>query len=135
MRRILLGVALAIAALAATQAGAVEQRAKTDYINYCAACHGVDGTGNGALAEGLKGKPTDLTLLSKNNGGHFPYTRLRDTIDGTWETGLVRAHGSHEMPVWGDVFRTSEKLADDPYIRARARVMNIVDYIASIQKK
>jgi hypothetical protein len=130
----LVAVAVAFVSLAAIAGSGVEDRAKGDYLNHCGSCHGEDGTGNGPMAEGLKSKPTDLTLLSKNNGGHFPYTRIRDTIDGTWESGLVRAHGSREMPVWGDVFQASEKLSDDAFIRARAKITNIVDYIASIQK-
>jgi len=138
MRRTYVGVAVAVAvavaSLSAMAGSAVDDRAKGDYLNHCGACHGEDGTGNGPLTEGLKSQPTDLTLLRKNNGGQFPYTRLRDTIDGTWESGLVRAHGAHEMPVWGDVFQANEKLSDDAFIRARAKITNIVDYIASIQK-
>lgn len=134
MRRMLVGLAVAVASLAAMAGSAVDDRAKGDYLNHCAACHGEDGTGNGPMAEGLRSKPTDLTLLRKDNGGQFPYTRLRDIIDGTWEAGLARAHGSHDMPVWGDVFQANEKLSDEAFIRARAKITNIVDYIASIQK-
>lgn len=134
MKRILVGIALAVASSVAIAGPGVDERAKADYVNHCGACHGVDGTGNGPLADGLKARPTDLTLLRRENNGHFPYTKLRDIIDGTWESGLVRAHSSQEMPVWGDVFLTNEKLSDEAFIRARAKIGNIVDYIASIQK-
>ena len=34
------------------------------YVTYCAACHGVDGKGNGPVASSLKTAPTDLTQLA-----------------------------------------------------------------------
>ena len=42
------------------------------YSNYCAACHGTDAKGTGPLANLLKSKPADLTLIAKRNGGQFP---------------------------------------------------------------
>lgn len=110
-----------------------EDRVKADFVNYCASCHGVDGTGNGPMADALKGKPTDLTTLTKNNGKNFPYLKLRKVIDGTVETGRLRSHSSKEMPVWGDVFRR-KAAGDNQYVAAQARIMGIMDYIASIQK-
>jgi mono/diheme cytochrome c family protein len=148
MRRMLLGLALAVVSSLAMADEGVSKPAKMDFVNYCASCHGVDGTGNGPLADTLKVKPTDLTVISKKNNGHFPYTMLRKTIEGT-ELGLARAHGPREMPVWGDVFRGESETtpvasgggewgvagcANLTHIAARARVMNIVDYIESIQK-
>ena len=112
--------------------------AKTDFVNYCASCHGVDGAGNGPMAAELKGKPTDLTSLSKENDGHFPYLKLRRVIDGSSDAGNIRGHGSREMPVWGNVFRAEAGMAQGrqggSYALAKARIQNIVDYIAGIQK-
>lgn len=110
-----------------------EDRAKADFVNYCASCHGVDGTGNGPMADVLKAKPSDLTTLTKNNGKDFPYLKLRKVIDGTVETGKMRVHSSKEMPVWGDVFRR-KAVGDNKYVAAQARIMSIIDYITSIQK-
>lgn len=111
---------------------------KTDFVNYCASCHGADGAGNGPMAAELKGKPTDLTALSKNNDGNFPYLQLRDVIDGSSDTGNIRSHGSREMPVWGNVFRAETGLVQGrqggSYAIAKARIQNIVDYIANIQQ-
>ena len=86
------------------------------------------------MASELKGSPTDLTTLTQQNNGHFPYIKIRRVIDGSLSTGSIRAHGSAEMPVWGDVFR---RQASDvsKWNDAQARIMNIVDYLASIQKK
>ena len=148
MKRILLVVTLAAASSLAMGAEQVNETAKADFVAYCASCHGVDGTGNGPLADTLKVRPTDLTVISKKNKGHFPYTMLRKTIEGT-ELGLARAHGPREMPVWGPVFSEepetpapggggaggwSGSFAQCIHLAARARVMNIVDYIESIQK-
>ncbi len=86
-------------------------------------------------------------MISKKNDGHFPYTMLRKTIEGR-ELGLARAHGPREMPVWGPIFSQepesptpggsggdySGSFAQCVNLAARARVMNIVDYIESIQK-
>jgi mono/diheme cytochrome c family protein len=108
--------------------------AKADYTNNCAACHGVDGTGNGPMQDQLKGKPTDLTVLAKNNGGNFPYPKVYRTIDGTWNEGNLRAHGSSEMPIWGDVFRR-EAAGENSYMETKGRIMAIIQYIQSLQKK
>jgi mono/diheme cytochrome c family protein len=143
----LLGLALAVASTLAIADDPVGPDAKADYASYCASCHGIDGTGNGPLAESLKIKPTDLTVISKKNQGHFPYTMLRKTIEGT-ELGLARAHGPRDMPVWSPVFRQEPEavipggvsaaygagLTQCIHLAARARIMNIVDYIESIQK-
>jgi hypothetical protein len=147
MTRMLLGLALLAASSFAMAGDKVNEPAKTDFVSYCASCHGVDGTGNGPLADTMKVKPTDLTVIRKNNKGQFPYTMLRKTIEGT-ELGLARAHGPREMPVWGPVFRQepetpvagggsgdySGSFAQCVHLAARARILNIVDYIESIQK-
>ena len=71
---------------------------KQMYNTYCATCHGLDGKGNGPAAIALKQGPTDLTTLSRSNGGKFPeshiYSVLRFGVD-------TPAHGSQDMPVWG----------------------------------
>lgn len=107
---------------------------KADYINSCAACHGADGAGNGPMADQLKGKTTDLTVLAKDNGGTFPYSKVYRTIDGTWNQGNLRAHGSDEMPVWGDEFRRTAS-DEHGYMETKGRIMAIIQYIDSLQKK
>src|ERR1035438_6600574 len=74
---------------------------KEMYTAYCAVCHGTDGKGGGPAASALKVPPSDLTLLSKNNGGKYPDMKVRSSIQG--ET-VLPAHGSKEMPVWGSLF-------------------------------
>ena len=108
------------------------------FRQYCASCHGVDGTGDGPVAPSLKTKPADLTVLSKYNGGVFPGQEVQDFIDGTRP---VVAHGPQEMPVWGypaklppDRLRGTFKPEFTP-VEVEARIKLIVDFVKSIQKK
>ena len=98
------------------------------FHNYCAACHGVDGRGNGPAAQALKYKVPDLTQISKRGNGKFPIVRIRDIIDGR-ET-LV-GHGSREMPIWGPVFHQVDADQD----LGNVRTDNLAHYIESLQRK
>lgn len=108
---------------------------KDEYVFHCASCHGLDGRGNGPAASVFKIKPADLTLLSRRNGGVFPKKRVFATIDGTT---IVAAHGSREMPVWGEIF---ERQGSNTYNRAatarevRERIQRLVNYLESIQRR
>lgn len=64
-----------------------------DYADYCAACHGTTGKGDGIAAAGLSKKPADLTQLAAHNGGAFPTTRVMAQI---W--GYAKAKGRGVMP-------------------------------------
>jgi len=101
------------------------------FKQYCASCHGMDGTGDGPVAPSLRTKPTDLTLLSKNNGGVFPERVVYDSIDGTKS---VAAHGSREMPVWGypTRFQPGTEFTRE---EIDIKINLLVDYVKSIQKK
>ena len=98
------------------------------YQRYCAVCHGKDGKGGGPAAAALKTSPTDLTQLSKSNGGKFPVGSVRQLLGGGSSTP---AHGSTEMPIWGPVFRA---MSPDENI-AKLRVDNLLRYLESIQQK
>ena len=60
----------------------VETRPSRDFADYCAACHGAQGRGDGPAAVGLAKKPADLTRLAARNGGVFPTTRVMSQIWG-----------------------------------------------------
>jgi|SRR5271165_463766 len=102
---------------------------KEMYATYCAVCHGTDGKGGGPAASALKVPATDLTLLSKNNGGKFPALKVTAAIHGE---GGVSAHGSKEMPVWGALFFD---LSGGHQSEVQQRVANLTKYIESIQAK
>jgi mono/diheme cytochrome c family protein len=69
------------------------------FVRYCASCHGVDGTGDGPVAKSLAKPPANLRLLSDRFGSPLPAAKLAELIDGR---DAVRAHGTSEMPVWGE---------------------------------
>ena len=105
-----------------------ELNAVTIYKQHCAACHGVDGKGNGPAAPALKAKVPDLTRISKNAGGKFPRQRIRQVIEGAEP---VVAHGTREMPVWGPLLHEIEGDQD----LGNVRVDNLLHYLESMQQK
>lgn len=98
------------------------------YRAYCAACHGQDAKGNGPAAPALKTAPPDLTVLSRNNGGKFPSFRVANIIQGD---EAITAHGSQDMPMWGDVFRSMRR--DEATVKLR--VHNLTQYLEFLQEK
>jgi len=102
---------------------------KEMYTAYCAVCHGTDGKGGGPAASALKVPPTNLTLLSKNNGGKFPSLKVTASVHG--ESALP-AHGSKEMPIWGSLFWN---MSGGRQSEVQQRVANLTKYIETLQAK
>jgi mono/diheme cytochrome c family protein len=100
---------------------------KDMYTSYCAVCHGTDGKGGGPAASALKVPPTDLTLLSKNNGGKYPSLKVSASLRG--ESDLP-AHGSKDMPIWGQLFWS---MSSGHESEVQQRVTNLTKYIESLQ--
>jgi mono/diheme cytochrome c family protein len=112
---------------------------KAEYEQKCIICHGILGKGDGAYGQMLKKPATDLTVLSRNNSGVFPFARVFETIEGTHE---LKAHGTREMPIWGKEYRSSKYYDDylyDPEIDrsyfARSRILALTEYIYRLQAK
>jgi mono/diheme cytochrome c family protein len=126
---LLAALPLVLASGATLAAGEVSEMQREDFFAYCASCHGPSGRGDGPVAAELKKRPADLTQLAKNNNGNFPYTRVRAVIDGRGQA--LGIHGPAEMPVWGERFRR-EGRSDT---QVRGKILNIVDYLVSIQEK
>jgi mono/diheme cytochrome c family protein len=99
---------------------------RDSFQQYCAPCHGVSGRGDGPVAAALRARPADLTTLSRQSGGAFPGDRVRDFVTGNGRA--LAAHGTTEMPIWGQMFRAFESDA-----RVRERIVNLVTYIESLQ--
>ncbi len=99
------------------------------FANYCAVCHGTDGKGAGPAADALKAPPSDLSILSKKNGGKYPAAHVSSILRGGLEKS---AHGSKEMPVWGPILlQTSHGHAGE----VELRVANLTKYVESLQVK
>ncbi|MDM7931852.1 c-type cytochrome [Tabrizicola sp.] len=126
---VLLASSLSAVSAAAQQADIGAQL----YTDYCSACHGAAGLGDGDMADVVNIPSPNLTLLARNNDGVFPMLEVLQIIDG--RTG-VRAHGG-AMPVWGRVF--SDQIGDSagPYggvLEVRGRLLSLATYIQSIQQ-
>ena len=115
---------------------AASKEGEADFITYCAACHGVGGRGDGTVAEFLTIEAADLTQLARKNGGVFPRARAVEVIDGRQQ---VKTHGTRDMPVWGDWFKSEaemsegEKGAEEATVRRR--IDGLTDYIEFIQAR
>lgn len=96
------------------------------YKDYCAACHGATGKGDGPAAEILKAPPQDLTLMAKRNNGKFPADHFGTVLHfGTQN----HPHGTSEMPIWGPLFHSQNKDV------VELRISNLTSYVESIQQK
>lgn len=105
---------------------------KTRFMNNCAVCHGADGKGSGIVAGHLNEVPTDLTQVTKNNDGNFPFKKIYDTIDGRQHIG---AHGSREMPIWGAEYKLGAPTAGGMSESiVRGKILELIIYIQSIQE-
>lgn len=103
------------------------------YTDYCSACHGAGGLGDGDMADVVNIPSPNLTLLAKNNDGEFPMLKVLHVIDG--RTG-VRAHGG-AMPVWGRVF--SDEIGDSEgaygsVLEVRGRLLSLATYLETLQQ-
>jgi len=99
------------------------------YDSYCAVCHGKDGKGNGPAASALKVPPTDLTTLAQKNGGKYPSSHVSAAIQGD---SNIPAHGSKDMPVWGNLFW---HMSQGHNAEVQLRVANLNKYIEEMQAK
>lgn len=117
-----------LAASSGAQDPELSARGRITYRVYCQNCHGNLGKGDGRIAELIKVKVADLTQLSKKNGGTFPAERVQKAIDGREE---VLAHGSREMPIWGQVFVDNASNEED----TKVKIQQLVAYLESIQEQ
>ncbi len=103
------------------------------YGEFCAVCHGASGTGGGPAAVAMAIAVPDLTALAAGNGGDFPAERVEEAITGSAE---MAAHGSREMPIWGQAFAEARPgWGQAPGKEfAMKRIQNLVKYIETLQK-
>jgi cytochrome c553 len=125
------GMAAGVAgAQAQVKKGPIKPVAASDpkkmFETYCAVCHGKEGTGNGPAAKSLTKAPADLTKLAARNNGTYPEVHVKRYIEGLDE---VPAHGTRDMPMWGDLFNSLDRNT------AQIRVQALSDYIKAMQTK
>ena len=101
---------------------------KEMYRAYCAACHGLEGKGDGPVAPLLRKPPTDLTLLARKNSGRFPGAEIAKELKSVYQA----PHGSQDMPIWGPFFT---ELSPSNEALGTLRITSIVTYIQSLQIK
>jgi mono/diheme cytochrome c family protein len=100
------------------------------FRTYCEVCHGRAGKGDGPLAESMRVRPPDLTLIAKKNGGTFPRERVVRMVDGR---NPVKGHGGPDMPVWGDAFKNVG--AGNSEAAVQAKIKSVVHYLETIQAR
>jgi mono/diheme cytochrome c family protein len=122
---------LASTGRAAEPAATLVDAGRESFQRYCAACHGVNATGDGPVAPSLKTPPPDLTAIAQRRGGTFPAGEIATYIDGRF---AVAAHGTRLMPVWGRLLGApiSEGTTADEV--SRGRIDALVSYLQTIQK-
>ena len=73
----------------------------------------------------------DLTHLSKENGGSFPFQKVYDVIDGR---KLAAAHKRLlDMPPWGVYFQPQGVSGGASEAGVKSRITTLVRYIQSFQ--
>jgi mono/diheme cytochrome c family protein len=99
------------------------------FNNYCAACHGKQGRGDGPAAAAMTKVPPDLSRIAARNNGKFPDLHVLNAISGNEP---MAAHGSADMPAWGEVLRSLNSGTSDTVL---LRLSNLTDYVKSLQVK
>jgi mono/diheme cytochrome c family protein len=105
---------------------------KKVYDANCAVCHGREAKGDGGAMNLLTVKPADLTQIAKKNNGEFPFWKVYLIIDGRED---IKGHGTRDMPIWGEEFRTQAGSSPTAESMARGRVLELVYFLQSIQAK
>ena len=127
---VLIAVAVAVT-IPQTARSEIELAGKAEFRANCAVCHGLEARGDGPMAGILDPRPPNLTLLSRGNGGFFPYGTVFDTIDGRDE---VAAHGPRDMPIWGEAFLPSgNSHGTDDELLVYGRILALIRYLESLQ--
>ena len=129
----------AVIAIPLAATAQVPEVGKQIFTSYCALCHGADGKGDGSYVPMLTAKPIDLTMLQKNNGGVFPFEHVYEVLDGRAESA---AHGTKEMPIWGNFFRyqapeMTAPMGTQPDYESYVvgRILSVIDYLSTLQAK
>ena len=103
------------------------QKGRLHFQKYCSVCHGQDGTG--LVIDTFDIQPADLTMIRGNRkDDEFPILEIANIIDGR---KMSKAHGTRDMPVWGEVFSTEDHLTES---QIKGKLGEIIAYLMSIQR-
>jgi hypothetical protein len=140
-----------VARTEASEAGLRIERGREWYTEYCVACHGVGGRGDGSPSVELQRQPADLTRIAQRSNGAFDAPSVAAFIDGRYRVSgdgprdmpvsgdgprdmPVSGDRPRDMPVWGRRFDDrNESLLRDETRLAPGAILLIVEYLASIQ--
>lgn len=104
------------------------------YRLFCTGCHGADGRGDGAVADALKMPISDLTQITKRNGGVFPRDEIADAIAGRGPRG----HTQLRMAPWAKMFADEFEQFATRFIAnemVARRIEHLTAYLESIQEE
>jgi mono/diheme cytochrome c family protein len=102
------------------------------YAEYCLACHGASGRGDGPAAAGLTARPADLTALAARNRGVFPAVRVMGKVYG-YSQG--RGGGGGPMPEFGPLLEGETVLIEtDPgiFTPTPERLVALAEHVRSL---
>lgn len=91
------GLVLAVVVACSGPAMPSRSDGKAFFADNCTSCHGPSGHGDGTMSKDLTIAPSDLTKLSRTNGGTFPATRALAYIWGDPK----QSHLARVMPQFG----------------------------------
>ena len=128
-----LGAVLCVTAASNTAVAAdyLSMSGKDLYGRFCAACHGAAAHGDVPVAASFKIEVPDLTLIARRHRGTFSPEQIEKIIDGRF---IIGAHGTRDMPVWGEEFTRSEIGNPDAERATRTVISRIVDFLSTIQQ-
>lgn len=112
-----------------TERAKVIAEAADDYIEYCSACHGPSGRGDGEMASILVRRPSDLTQISETSD-RFPFWRVYDIIAGDVS---VPGHQTFQMPQYSVRFEADERKPG--YLPAHIRILLLTHYVRDLQNE
>jgi hypothetical protein len=127
MKTILVCSFLCLVALGCYTTVQCQTTGKHDFDTLCAPCHGTTGTGEGRdLSEA---NPPDITRLSRENGGKFPFEQVYRSVDGR---DLKASHRRFGMPFWGEYLQRQDEKNNSTAVKQR--ITAIVRFVETLQK-
>ena len=77
--------------------------------------------------------PSDLTQLTKDNGGKFPFDEVVDTIDGRKN---IPSHERLQMPFLGETLqKPGQEFTPESDAEVKKRIEAMARYVESLQPK